>query len=599
VETLFRNKTLKVVVSTATLALGVNMPCKTSVFALDSRFLTPLQYRQMSGRAGRRGFDNVGHVVFYGVPHRKAFRLMKSPLTSLQGHFPLTTTTVLRMLNFYEQCFKNRKQEAVETFKPMLKKPFCFTTEGVRALPGQPVPEERYLDPEIQHYFRFAFEFLQRQNLIDSDGKPIGMAGLVAQTFGLEPANFAFAKLLECGVIGKICSRFKESQNREKVSQEIMLILCHLFNRVPLAADVAEVAYKSRTEPTSSIFLEALPSSVSKVLDKQNKDTLELYTRFAKVFSVTCLDKAGNVARDKEHHCLPISRASFGTRPLPAGSPVPAPAASGAAAKVDGKKGVTPAKPAASTPASKGPSKAKSKAKAPESWEEGESWEEQAAIDEKKEEPVDSWEDEPETQPASNAHSSSNSSKSAGGAAAVPAHGPAAVSGHSGLFKSVTSQSKSYRAISPFAALSGIDEKFSSVLDLTDSIRWGLWLDQSIIPVTHGELEDIHGQPLKINAYAFDFYKHGRYTLMMKDNGLRNTEAWALLKQWSLFLQELKTTLSQMVTPKKTKEEKERDREQQVAEEDEIVRTFNYLSEKFDKHFNSIGHVRGGEDLEL
>ena len=44
------------------------MPCRSVVFAGDSNMLNALQYRQMSGRAGRRGFDLLGHVIFYGLP---------------------------------------------------------------------------------------------------------------------------------------------------------------------------------------------------------------------------------------------------------------------------------------------------------------------------------------------------------------------------------------------------------------------------------------------------------------------------------------------------------------------------------------------------
>lgn len=94
-EILFRKGFLRVVIATGTLALGINMPCKTVIFSGDSVFLTALNFRQAAGRAGRRGFDIFGNVVFQQIPTAKVQRLISSRLPDLNGHFPITTNLVL------------------------------------------------------------------------------------------------------------------------------------------------------------------------------------------------------------------------------------------------------------------------------------------------------------------------------------------------------------------------------------------------------------------------------------------------------------------------------------------------------------------------
>jgi superfamily II RNA helicase len=70
IEMLFSKNLIKVLFATETFAVGLNMPTKTVVFTDISKFdnsgkrlLHSHEFIQMSGRAGRRGLDKVGHVV--------------------------------------------------------------------------------------------------------------------------------------------------------------------------------------------------------------------------------------------------------------------------------------------------------------------------------------------------------------------------------------------------------------------------------------------------------------------------------------------------------------------------------------------------------
>ncbi len=74
VEELFQQKLLKVVFATETLALGVNMPARSVVLEKLEKFngearvpITPGEYTQLTGRAGRRGIDVEGHSVIQWV----------------------------------------------------------------------------------------------------------------------------------------------------------------------------------------------------------------------------------------------------------------------------------------------------------------------------------------------------------------------------------------------------------------------------------------------------------------------------------------------------------------------------------------------------
>ena len=76
VEQLAQRGLLKVICGTDTLGVGINMPVRTVLFTQlwkydgqKSAVLAVRDFRQISGRAGRKGFDDVGYVVVQAPEH--------------------------------------------------------------------------------------------------------------------------------------------------------------------------------------------------------------------------------------------------------------------------------------------------------------------------------------------------------------------------------------------------------------------------------------------------------------------------------------------------------------------------------------------------
>jgi len=75
VEACFAEALVKVVFATETLALGINMPARSVVIEEVTKFggsghqeLTPGEYTQLTGRAGRRGIDEIGYAAVVCSP---------------------------------------------------------------------------------------------------------------------------------------------------------------------------------------------------------------------------------------------------------------------------------------------------------------------------------------------------------------------------------------------------------------------------------------------------------------------------------------------------------------------------------------------------
>ncbi|MDQ1577158.1 MAG: ATP-dependent helicase HelY [Microbacteriaceae bacterium] len=122
VEELFRKKLVKVVFATETLALGINMPARTVVLEKLEKFngearvpITPGEYTQLTGRAGRRGIDVEGHSVIQwhdGLDPQAVASLASRRSYPLNSSFRPTYNMAV---NLIDQFGRQRTREILES----------------------------------------------------------------------------------------------------------------------------------------------------------------------------------------------------------------------------------------------------------------------------------------------------------------------------------------------------------------------------------------------------------------------------------------------------------------------------------------------------
>ena len=113
VEECFAAGLVKVVFATETLALGINMPARTVVIEKLTKFtgkgheaLTPAQYTQLTGRAGRRGIDTHGKAMVLWSPFVRFDQVAELALSRqfvLSSSFRPTYNMAANLVRRYDQ----------------------------------------------------------------------------------------------------------------------------------------------------------------------------------------------------------------------------------------------------------------------------------------------------------------------------------------------------------------------------------------------------------------------------------------------------------------------------------------------------------------
>lgn len=197
-EGLMTEGLLDAVFATSTVAAGVNFPARTIVFFNSDRFngkqflpLNATEFHQMTGRAGRRGMDNIGFALL--IPDkfmdvRLMAKLLHSPPDDVVSQIKINFSMVLNLLHSHTPV----------QIEDLLKKSFAnYAINQARQKVGNP-PSHKHLWQDFLRHLNYLKDagYVTADNELTADGRwaaqlRVDQPLLIAEGFrrGILPQN--------------------------------------------------------------------------------------------------------------------------------------------------------------------------------------------------------------------------------------------------------------------------------------------------------------------------------------------------------------------------------------------------------------------------
>lgn len=281
-ETLMTEGLLDAVFATSTVAAGVNFPARTIALLNSDRFngreflpLSPTEFHQMTGRAGRRGMDHIGFAVtvpgkFMDI--RRIAKLITSPPSDVSSQIKINFSMVLNLL----------LSHTPDQIEDLLKNSFATYTivasrkkrQARRSLRD----EHKQLWQNFLHHLNFLKDtgYVTEQGMLTADGKwasqlRVDQPILIAQGFRLgifpetDPALLA-------AVIAVFVNERESDDRIEKMFKPKPLLT--VFRKIktslePFAEQMADRGFEVRPlflRPAATLYAWAAGQSWERVL---------------------------------------------------------------------------------------------------------------------------------------------------------------------------------------------------------------------------------------------------------------------------------------------------------------------------------------------
>jgi ERCC4-related helicase len=288
VELMFRTGDVTVVFATQTLAQGIHAPARSVVLVHDTpTFLTPTSLRQMTGRAGRRGYDLMGQVVFYGVTYARIRQLLRSRVPQMRGGFPLSSSLSLR-LTLLQNSGASSKELIDSQVEQLLNQPL-LSLRGER-------PE---FDTLLRHYFDLNKNLMVNLGCLNqAQNKAIWLAALATHLSYLDPSNLAFIYCYGENLFQALCN--VEDPSLPSIQEELIAALACIINPLPVHQTLVERCKDRVGTPYMSAVVHQVPEFIQKRIREYNAMVVKVFTQAAK-----------DIPKAQDHH-LPLSKIPVG-----------------------------------------------------------------------------------------------------------------------------------------------------------------------------------------------------------------------------------------------------------------------------------------------
>ena len=281
-ETLMTEGLLDAVFATSTVAAGVNFPARTIVLLNSDRFngrdflpLSPTEFHQMTGRAGRRGMDHIGFAVtvpgkFMDI--RRIAKLITSPPSDVSSQIKINFSMVLNLL----------LSHTPEQIEDLLKNSFAtyliVTARKKRQARKSLRDEHKQLWRDFLHHLNFLKDtgYVTEQGMLTADGKwasqlRVDEPVMIAQGFRMGVFPESDPALL-AAVIAVFVNERESDDTIEKMFKPKPLLT--VFRKIktslePFAEQMADRGFEVRPlflRPAATLYAWASGQSWEKVL---------------------------------------------------------------------------------------------------------------------------------------------------------------------------------------------------------------------------------------------------------------------------------------------------------------------------------------------